>query len=202
MTAKINLLPDIRQAKVRSQQQRRLAAGIGTLVCALAIGAVVVLALVLGAQKLRLGVLQNSINASQEQLAAVTDLKEMLTVQQHLAALPGLYNQRAYLTRFFDTLQAVSPTQFAVSSVEVDSQNNLEFNGSAQSYNLVSKFAQALEASNLTLGPGATLTNQPYFTNIAITSVSLDSENKVGFSLTATMAPAVISRQGGTSGVR
>ncbi|MBW3538209.1 PilN domain-containing protein [Candidatus Parcubacteria bacterium] len=203
MTAKINLLPDIRQAKVRARQQRRLAAGIGTMVCTLSIGAVVVLALVMAAQKLRLAALQNSINASQNQLQSESNLKDMLTVQQHLAALPGLYDQRAYITRFLDTLVSVSPTQFAVSSLEIDAQNNLKFTGQAQNYNLVTKFTQALEASNLTLGPAASPSNPPHFTNVNISSVSLDSDNKVAFSLSATMAPQVTNGATGVNnGVR
>jgi hypothetical protein len=109
-----------------------------------------------------------------------------------LAALPGLYAQRAYFTKFFAAYGTANPGEVSLGSLTLDVGNTLTAVGSAQSYAAVGKLARALEAVNVTVGADAKKDNLPYFTNVTIQAVGRSS-NQITFTLVATMSPGVIS---------
>lgn len=190
MAVRVNLLPDLRQAKLRARHHRQLAAGLATLVCAASIGVVVMLFAYVQVQGLRIHQLQGSINEKQATFLATPELEKMLTTQAHLAALPQLYDQRVLMTRFFNILGTISPRDLALQSLSIDETNTLKITGQARSYALATKLAKALEASNVTIGQDAKPDNQPHFLNVALADVTSDTTNgKVNFSLSAGLSP-------------
>lgn len=192
MSILINLLPDVRQAKLRERHRRQLATGVSITVWAICGGMVVLLTLYVAGQKVVISSLSSSITSMENQLQGVPNLTSALTAEEHVASLPTLYNQRVYLSKFFQAYTAASPTDVTVGSLTIDSQNNLTINGTADTYAAVAKLARALEDSNVTLGTGAAASNTPYFTNVTISSVG-NGTGGVGFSMSAVMGSGVIS---------
>ncbi len=186
MAVLINLLPDVRIAKEKAAHQRQMAISISTLVTAGSVGLIVLLLLINGALSFRISQLTNDIKADQSKLEATQGLKDAFTAQQHLAALPALYDQRVKATKLLTVLAADSPSQFSLSSMSTDEAGAIKISGTARSYATIQKFATAVEKSNHT---AATAGND--FTNVVLTSASSGTGGAVGFTLTASVNPEV-----------
>ncbi|HSX48143.1 MAG TPA: hypothetical protein VLF41_01395 [Candidatus Nanoarchaeia archaeon] len=193
MATAINLLPDVRQEKVRAKRRRQTAAALATVITCIALGLVLILFLITQGQKIRIAQLQADINDSQAKITADKDLVKIVTTQQHLKSLPDLYRQRTFMTKFYTVLGTVSPKDYDLETITVDDQNTIKFTGKAKNYYTVTKFAKALEGSNLTLGLGADVGNQPYFTDIKLDTATADASGKVSFTLSTTMSKEVTS---------
>ena len=194
---RLNLAPEDNQASQRSKRRRQVATSIGALVCAVSLGVVVVSVLVLGSQKVFLSALNTDVKNSQAKVAGYTNLEAAATAQQQLTTWAQLAGSQGQFSQFFQVLQEFAPQGVAATSISVDDNNNLTMSGTANSYSLVTKFADALQASNVQIGPGHAATNQPYFTNVQLSGVNSSSSGggSVGFQLTTTMSSQVTNGQ-------
>src|SRR4249919_3959872 len=99
MSILINLLPDLRQAKLKERRRRQLVSGISVLVWSICGGVVLLLVIFSTGQKVMIHNLDNSIEQKKNELTAMTDLPEALTAADHLNSLhgvggqPGLYDK-------------------------------------------------------------------------------------------------------------
>jgi hypothetical protein len=193
MSILINLLPDLRQAKLRERRRRQLASGVSISIWVICGGVVALLFLYSGGQAVIIGNYNRGIAQKQTELRGIEGLEEALTAQQHLSSLPSLYDKRVYITRFFSAYSESNPNEITLSSMTVDNQNVMVVNGLGVSYAAVAKLARALEASNVKVGSGASEENEPYFSGVTITSVSSSSDRGVSFTLTATLGSGVTS---------
>jgi Tfp pilus assembly protein PilN len=192
MSILINLLPDIRQAKLKERRRRQLVSGVSVMVWVVCGAIVLLLSVYTAGQKVAIKVLSNSISQKKTELQNVTGLTDALTAQQHLASLGGLYEKRVYMTKFFKAYSEADPTQVTINSLALDAQNAMIVNGNGTSYAAVAKLARALEASNVKVGTGAAESNSPYFTNVTIKNVS-STASGVSFTLDATIDTEVTS---------
>lgn len=190
MNVMINLLPDIRLAKQRERTRRQLFTGVSLLICGVGIGVVVILFLTTASQKLIIATLSSNITAKTKTLQDTPDLIDALTAQEHSAALPTLYSNRVYFTKFFAAYIQASPTDVQISSLSCDPLNAVAITGTAKSYASVAKLAKALAALNVSVGTGANTSNAPYFTNVVIQTVALSS-GKVSFTINTTASTEV-----------
>jgi Tfp pilus assembly protein PilN len=194
----VNLLPDLRQAKLKERRRRQLVAGVSVMIWVVCGGIIILMAFVVAGQKVVINNLTGSINKEKQDLSAVPNIIDAYTAEQHLASLPGLYAQRVYLTKFFDAYTQANPQDVTLTSMTIDQSNNLTVNGAGKTYAAVAKLARALAAANVTVGTGAQSSNTPYFTNVQITSVQnsgAGTTNKGGvqFNISATLQSGVTS---------
>jgi Tfp pilus assembly protein PilN len=192
MSILINLLPDIRQAKLRERRRRQLVSGISILVWSICGGLVLLLGIFSTGQKVIIRNLDNSIESKKNELKAMTDLPAALTAADHLKSLPELYDKRVYFTNFFKAYEAASPTDVTLQSLSVDASNVVAAKGVARSYAAVAKLARAVEGYNVTVGPDAKSSNTPYFSDVSLQNVSQDTTG-VAFTLNATAQSGVFS---------
>jgi Tfp pilus assembly protein PilN len=191
MSAMINLLPDIRQAKLVEKRRRQIMSGVA-IATWLGCGAIVLaLSLATAAEKVLISAATKDAKNKTEQLRNVPGIIDALTAQQHLASLPTLYSQRVYMTKFFQALIEADPSDMTMSSLSIDGLNQLTVTGGARTYSSVAKLARALSLANISIGPGASPTNNPYFTNVNITEATKSSLQGVTFTIQATMQPGV-----------
>ncbi len=193
MSILINLLPDVRQAKLKERQRRQLVSSVSVMIWVVCGGVLALMFAYSLGQKAVIGVNTTDISRKKQQLEAVPGLLDALTAQQHSASLPQLYGQRVFLTKFFAAYGAANPSDVTLTAMTLDSRNALVVSGFGKTYASVAKLARALEASNVAVGEGATATNSPYFTAVTITSVSNTSTRGVTFSLSATLGAGVTS---------
>jgi Tfp pilus assembly protein PilN len=195
MSVRLNLAPEIYQASQRAKRRRQIATSIGVLVSSVSLGVVVVSLLILGSQKVLLATLNSAVKNRQAKVASYSNLEVAATAQQQLTTWAQLYGEQGQFAQFFQILQDFAPQGVAASSVSVDGNNLLTMSGTATSYDLVTKFADALAAANVEIGPQHAATNPPYFTNVQLSSVSSNGANGVGFQLTTTMSTQVTNGQ-------
>lgn len=194
MTVRLNLLPDLRQQRLRDQRRRQSATLMAIIVCVVAGGITLVLALYNGAQKFNISSVSNKISADKSQLVGISGLTNALTSEQALASLQSLYGKRVFLTKFFDAYGQLTPSDVALNSLKLSGPNTLEVNGQADSYATVAKLVAAMQAENVTIGPNASTGNTPYFSDIQVSVESRSSGSVLSsFSLSATMAAGVTS---------
>lgn len=191
---KINLAPEVYQSHQREKKLHRTATTIGTLVVVVAVGLVGVGVVILGGQKAALAVLNNNIKNSQAKVQTYAELPKAATSQQHSVTLGELYKQRIRFSRFFSVLQSIAPPGIGLTSISITADNTLQIGGTARSYDQVTKFTKALEAVNVTVGQNASPTQQPYFSDIQLTSVESDNSG-VTFRISAQMSPEVVNGQ-------
>ncbi len=189
MSTKINLLPDIRLAKLRDQQHRRLAVSgmVGSVIVAAAL--LVIGFLIVQGQYLTIHSLTGSIQSKENQVASYPNVKAMLSTQQRLAALPALYSQRQVMTNLYGILSGVEPNDAAFTAVTLDSSNLLTISASGRSYLAAARIAKALEQSNTAAAGSA---GAPRFSNVQLSSVTLSS-GLTSFTITATVNQGVLN---------
>jgi Tfp pilus assembly protein PilN len=183
MSLVINLLPDLRQAKLRNKRRRQLASGVAVVIWSVCGGLIVLLSVYWAGQKAVISGYNKSITDKISQLRQIPNITDALTAQEHLAALPSLYSKRVYISKFLSDYSVANPSDVALTTLTLDTTNALKVSGTGSSYASVAKLARALEQSNMTVGPDALITNQPYFTNVAISGVSSDAAGRVSFTL-------------------
>lgn len=189
----INLLPDARKDKLRDQSNRQLAISAATAAVLASIGAIVLLVVIISAQNLQIRLLSNSISSKAEQITQdIPEAQAVATMQRHLDSLGTLYANQVKMSKFFTVLGSVSNSDVSISSITLDATNKLTVSGTARSYNSASKLAEAMEASNVTLGENASPSNTPDFTNVLLNALSGES-GKVSFTITANVATGVTS---------
>lgn len=187
----INLLPDARKDKLRDQNNRQLAISAATTAVIGSVAALVLLVLIIQAQNLQIRLLSNSISSKEAQITQdIPDAQAIATTQVHLDSLGGLYANQVQMSKFFVVLSLVSNNDVSVSSITLDAANKLTVGGMARSFNSASKLAEAMKASNITLGENASPSNAPDFTNVLLNSLTGEA-GKVSFTITANVAPGV-----------
>ena len=192
MSVAINLLPDIRQARLRDEHTRRIVTTLSILVWAVAVAIVIILLLLAGAQKLQLMGLNSDIQSRTAAVHAVPNLSQALTAQQALVTLPGLYSQRTFYSTFLMNVSKLTPTDVYISSLATDATGLMTVSGTGSSAASVDKFFQSLSASNAA---------NPYFTGLTLRDVSKDNTGKATFSMTATInASATAAPASATTG--
>lgn len=122
----INLVPDVKQELLNARRIRAYVMSGAVIAGIVAVGIVVLLALYLfTVQGLRSKFINDSITNKSQQLNSVTDLSNMLTVQNQLASLSEMHNTKNIDSRIFDLLIAVNPAapnQVTVSSAKLDAE--------------------------------------------------------------------------------
>jgi Tfp pilus assembly protein PilN len=192
MSILVNLLPDIRQAKLRERRRRQLVSGVSVLVWIVCGGIVVVMVLVSTGQKLVIKTLTDDIKSNESKLQGMADLPAALTAADHLAALPGLYDKRAYFTHFLEAFELADPTDVTISNMTLDPTKALAVTGEAKSFAAVAKLARAIAAYNVTVGPDAKPNNAPYFASVNIVTASQDATG-VSFTMKAVVSGGAFS---------
>lgn len=191
MSTKINLLPDVRLAKLREKTRRHWAISSMFISVIVSAGILIVAFVVLQAQVLTAHNLKNNITSKKQQVASYPNVTTILSAQARLTALPGLYQQRVKTTKLLGILSSIEPTDVDFTAMSVDSAGSLNLSAEGKSYSAAARIARALEQANVSVGSGANANNQPYFTNVQLSAVSLNS-GKTAYTITATVSPGAI----------
>ena len=192
MTARVNLAPEVYQQSQRNKRRRKIAATVAITASVISGGLVILMLVLLGAQKATIAVQTNDIKNKQKQIEQNADLVKAVTAQKNLAAWGQVADSSSQPSKFFEVLQQFVPQGISINSITLDSSNQLELNGTAKTYGLITKFTKALEAANVDIGKNSSPQSAPYFTNTELVSAQSSSEG-VDFKLTTTVSKEVNS---------
>lgn len=195
MTVQFNLLPDVKIQYLKARRQKHLV----VLISALAtIAGIAILAILLSvvyvAQKKNLSDLNKDIKSNSKQLQSTTDLNKILTVQNQLAALSGLHQDKPQVTRLASYLSEVTPVQASIAKINVDFKGNIvTINGSADSNVTINKFTDTLKFT--TYGPkDSNEKGKDAFSNVVLSNFTR-TDKAATYTITASFDPAIFSSQ-------
>jgi Tfp pilus assembly protein PilN len=197
MSIRVNLLPDVRLAKMRDQRTRHMVAGISILVWAVTGLVVGGMGILYAAEKVQLANLNKAIAADKAELASISGLNSALTAQQATKNLGSLYDSRTYFSAFMPLLMSRLPLEVSIQSVQQNESGTLTISGVAKSIQAANKFTDSLKvASPKILFPNdETASDLPYFTAVEVNQFAKDDGGRASFSLTATVSPEAFHGQ-------
>lgn len=191
----LNLLPDIKKEYINAQKTRALVMSVSIIVTLGAIGlSALLFVYVTFLQQLQVTLATNDIKKKTDELNSVQDLGKYLTIQNQLAALTQLHDQKGQYSRLFTFLPVLnpsSPNNITLSQLQVvsaDKQVNLT--GSTASFESLNIFVDTLRNAQVTYkdSSGQQQTAK-MFDSVGVQNSSLDKsngKNTVSFTVHAT----------------
>ncbi len=169
----INLLPDVKQEYLKSQQSKHTFVIGAALVSALFI---TILALVYAyvsiAQPRHLTNLQNDIDDALKQSKEVPNAVEIVTVQGALEQLPGLQDKKQISSRLFSYINSFTPKDVSYAEIKLDlSTNTLTLRGETTNYEQTNVLANNLKSAELTYTQNDSSTTIKPFSQVVFTSL-------------------------------
>lgn len=120
----INLVPDVKQELLRAQRVRNAVISLSVVVSIVAIAVVVLLVIwIFLVQGVRGYALDTTIDDRSEKLANIEDIENTLTIQNQLAKLQAMHEDKKIDSRVFDLLQTINPpapNDVRVTNLKVD----------------------------------------------------------------------------------
>lgn len=142
-----NLLPDVKLEFIKAQARKRLIIMSSVIISAVFITIFVLLLVnVKVAQTKRMNDLTKDIKSSVSKVSDIKDIDKIITVQNQLASLPGLHDQKVISSRVTDYLLQLTPANAKITDVDMDfDAKTMTIKGTAPDLITVNKFADTLK---------------------------------------------------------
>lgn len=142
-----NLLPDVKLEFIRARRMKRTVIMVSATIAASSLVLLVLLFLAVSVfQKKHLNDLSRDITTVSQKLQNTEDLNKVLTVQNQLNSLSGLYDQAPVTSRLFGYLQQITPNAAGISDLNLDFTTNiLTIKGTSDSLETVNKFVDTVK---------------------------------------------------------
>lgn len=198
MRVQFNLLPDVKQRYINAQRSKRTVTAIAFLVSAVTAAILVImLSVVYGVNKVQLSSADNSIKNYEQQLNKIPDLNKVLTVQNQLASLASLHQNKPISSRLFDYLTQVTPTQVNMGRLQIDfTANTVQISGTADSQKTVNTFIDTLKFTTYKIDGKDT--GKSAFPSVIESSFGLDQKG-ANYSLNVQFDPVLFISSQNTS---
>lgn len=171
-----NLLPDVKQEYIKSQQLKRTVVLIASIATAVSVGILVLLVLVVYvAQKQQIKNQTNDISKYSQQLQNTPDLNKILTIQNQLNSLPGLHDKKVVDSRLFGYITQLTPAKANINKLSVDfTANTMSISGSADSLGTINQFVDTLKFTKYTTSNDSNAKNA--FSDVVLANFSRDDK--------------------------
>lgn len=151
----INLVPDVKQELIKAQRVRSTVITVSVLIGIVSVIVVVLLVMYIYTVQAVRGVnVDDAIKKGSNELSAVKDLSNTLTIQNQLTKISYLNSQKKMYSRVFDLINKINPpapNDISVSNLKIDSSSEIiTIEGQAlNSYAAVEVFKKTIEGSKL-----------------------------------------------------
>ena len=180
----VNLLPDVKQEFLRTQAQKRLVVS-GMILISIVSGILVVL-LIFVAYVVQPGLrllAEGDIKTKSSQLEGDKNLPRDLTIQNQLATITQLHEQKGVYDRFFDYFTSLNPevpNNISISDATIDAVGGtISIEASAANYQAIAVFQDTLKNAELNYVDSDGNSQQtPLFTDISISDAGLGQDSK------------------------
>lgn len=177
----LNLLPDVKLEYLRTKRVQARVISIATLVTGSVLGLVILVAIwVYGGQALQKQYLTGEIVKHGNELKSIPDINKYLTIQNQLANLTALHqnkNDFSRLLTFLPILNPAPPNNVTLTSVELatsDTGNTLVFQGEVKDYTGLNTFRDTLRNAEVKYD-GQT---EKLFETVTVSTSSLELSDK------------------------
>jgi len=143
----LNLLPDVKLAFIKARRTKYLVLMSAIVAAGISLAIMIVLLLAVNVlQKNHLSRVNDDIKKHTGELQKTPNLSKILTVQNQLKSLPGLYSQSPVTSRLFGYLSQIVPAQVNITGLDVDFVlHTIQFTGNADTLDTVNVFADTLK---------------------------------------------------------
>ena len=186
-----NLLPDVKLEYIKARTMKRTFIAVSVLVAGIMFLAAALLFLGVNvAQKKHLNDLNKDIVSLTKEVQATPDLDRIITVQNQLNSLPGLYDKRPAAKRLFDYLGQVTPSNVTISSVSVDfASSTMTLNGASKNFLGINTFVDTLKFTKFSASGNSDVAS-PAFSKVVLTSFGT-SDAGSSYSISLSYDPAL-----------
>lgn len=149
-----NLLPDVKIDYLRTRRTKNFVIAVCSIVT---IACVAILLILLGTvevvQKKQMSDAQKRLDTANSQLDKVSDLDNIVTVQNQLHSLASLHQNKHAVSRIFSYLAQLTPANASISRLNLDmSQNLMSISGNADNQKTVNTFIDTLKYTTYKVG--------------------------------------------------
>lgn len=142
-----NLLPAVKMEYVKTKRTKRMTMLIATLVGGASL--LILIMLFVGVQvvqKKHSRDLSSDIKAESGKLESTADLNKILTIQNQLNSLTGLHDKKPVVTRLFNNIKQVTPTNVGIATLNIDFElQTMSITGAADAISTVNQFVDTLK---------------------------------------------------------
>lgn len=185
-----NLLPDVKVAYLKAKRSKRLLLTIAISASAACLGLTTLLFIgVQVGQKQHINDLTKDIKAEVSKIQSVEDLDKILTIQNQLATLPQLHENKPLLSRLFTYIGQTTPSSVTISKLDIDmAVSTMTVSGSADSISTVNTYADTLKFATYDT---ESVKDTPAFQNIT-TTLTRD-QGVASFDITMSFDPIIFN---------
>ena len=147
-----NLLPDVKIEFVKAQRTKRLVMGVAIIATITSFTVFLLLFMaVQGVQRKSIGDLDADIKKYSSELKSTPDLDKILTIQNQLAVLDGLHDDKVAASRIFGLMQQVTPADVTIADHTVNfEENTMTITGEAPALDKVNTYTDTLKFATFT----------------------------------------------------
>lgn len=142
-----NLLPDVKIEFMRTQHAKRIVYAISAIAVTISLAIFIISFLSVNVvQKKLLSDANGDINKYSQDLKSIKDLDKILTVQNQLASLPGLHDQKHYASRLLTYLPQLTPVNVHIGKLNLDTAGNkITIQGTADTVENINKYVDTIK---------------------------------------------------------
>ncbi len=152
-----NLLPDVKLQFIKARRAKRVVMVVSALASGVVLTIFIALFMVVRVfQKQHSDNLTKDIKRDSHQLQATPELNKILTVQNQLGSLPELHNKKPVVSRLFNYLTQITPTQVNISKLDIDFEaNSINITGDTDNLSTVNKFIDTIKFTDFNTSDGS-----------------------------------------------
>lgn len=203
----LNLLPDVKKEFLHAERARRRTIALAILTTIIAAGLTVLFAFyTYGVQSVIMYTQTEDIKKKSSELSGIQDINKYITIQNQLANLSQLHDDKMNFSRlltFLPTLNPAPPKNVNLTNLDVAvEEKTLTFKGNVKDYAGLTTFKDTLINSEFTFGTGQEQTTKKLFSAVAIESAALEAKDGVTFSIITTYDEDAFLQRNSVGGVR
>lgn len=142
----LNLLPDIKLEYIKSKRSKRMVMVFSTISVAVSVALLLIMLSLTTLQKRHISDVDKDIKSLEKTLQDTPDLAKILTIQNQLNSLPGLYADRPVTGRLFPYLEQTTPTDVGIAHLILDFESStLTIEGKSNSLESVNRYVDTLK---------------------------------------------------------
>jgi Tfp pilus assembly protein PilN len=169
-----NLLPEVKLEYIKAERMRRLITVVAVLVSVVFLAGLGLLITINQLGKQHLADLSRDITSKSSELQKEPKLNYILTVQNQLASLSALHGGKPAVSRLFDYLNSLTPSQISITNYTSDfTAHTITITGTADALSSVNQYVDTLKYTTYAVQSDTTNPKKPAFSNIVLSSFGL-----------------------------
>jgi Tfp pilus assembly protein PilN len=171
-----NLLPDVKLEYIKAERMRRLIIGVAILVSVLSVAGLGLLISLNQLGKKHLSDLSRDITTKSSELQREPKLNYILTVQNQLASLTTLHGGKPAVSRLFDYLNSLTPSQISITNYTSDfTAHTITITGTADALSSVNQYVDTLKYTTYAVQGDTATAKSLAFSNVVLSSFGLSA---------------------------